>query len=330
VTLDRSQADLHARSRHFTSLGDEELRRRAVKAAGEKDSAELEALLVAYLAHGGGAGVLTSPRTVEAYTLGARQFVQHAGEQAWNLLRPGRHAAQGYVNSMLAAGRKPAGVAQKVAAASALYRALRWAGATDADPFRDVRVPKDRTSGLVKRPPYTEDDIADVLDHCDEQTRFLLFLTAHAGLRIREALDLEWDDLHDTTRRVVVRSGKGRKARVVAMSTSLARATRAYRAVYGPGGPRHADGKRTTPSERVFRFATYMAAKYHLEKAFKRAGVPFRGFHPGRKYAGTRLLRQIRDFARVAAHLGHESVDTTRRGYAELPSDDLKDELAGW
>lgn len=73
-----------------------------------------------------------------------------------------------------------------------------------------------------------------------------------------------------------------------------------------------------------------MTARYHLEKAFKAAGVPFRGFHPGRKYAGTRLLAQVRDFGRVAAHLGHASVDTTRKGYARLAADDLKDDLAGW
>ena len=75
---------------------------------------------------------------------------------------------------------------------------------------------------------------------------------------------------------------------------------------------------------------TPVTARYHLGKAFRAAGVDFRGFHPGRKYAGTRLLRQIKDFGRVAAHLGHESVDTTRRGYAQLAADDLKDDLSGW
>ena len=42
------------------------------------------------------------------------------------------------------------------------------------------------------------------------------------------------------------------------------------------------------------------------------------------------LLQQIKDFGRVAAHLGHSSVDTTRKGYAQLAADDLKDVLAGW
>ncbi|MBZ9752721.1 hypothetical protein K7W42_17915, partial [Deinococcus sp. HMF7604] len=63
---------------------------------------------------------------------------------------------------------------------------------------------------------------------------------------------------------------------------------------------------------------------------FKAAGVPFRGHHAGRKYSGTKLYGQVKDFGRVAAHLGHESVDTTRRGYAQVAADDLKDVIGNW
>ena len=330
MTLAVYQADALSQLREWTNLHDDELRRRAVQAAGEKDAAALISLTRAYLTQQGQSGVLTSPRTVEAYTLGVRQFLEYADTQAVNLLRPGRHDAPGYVAAMLAAGRKPAGVQLKVAAAGCLYRALRWAGATEADPFRDVKVPKDRTPGIVKRPPYSEDDLHDVLEKAGVHEKFLLFLTAHAGLRISEALGLEWEDLDEAARRIHVRSGKGRKGRIVAMSTSLARAARHYRALYGPGGPDHSDGRRATPATRVFRYGSKQTARYHLDKAFRAAGVPFRGFHAGRKYAGTRLIQQIRDFGRVAAHLGHESVDTTRRGYAQLAADDLKNDLTGW
>ncbi|WP_102127933.1 tyrosine-type recombinase/integrase [Deinococcus planocerae] len=324
------RGDLLALSREWTGLHDEELRRRAVRAAGERDVAALVRLTTAYLAHAGGSGVLTSQHTVVAYQRGVRQFLAWANGQAVNLLRPGRHDGQSYVNGLLAAGRAPAGVSQRVAAAAALYRALRWAGACDVTPFQDVRVPQDKTPGIVKRPPYSEDEMHDVLRVADTQARFLLLLCAHGGLRISEALALRWEELDESARRLHVTLGKGRRQRVVALSTSLARAARDYRAEYGPGGREHLDGNRTTGPDRVFRFSDTETARYHLGKAFRAAGVRFRGFHPGRKYAGTRLLGQVKDFGRVAAHLGHESVDTTRRGYAALPVDDLKNDLIGW
>nr|WP_275040577.1 tyrosine-type recombinase/integrase [Deinococcus deserti] len=97
-----------------------------------------------------------------------------------------------------------------------------------------------------------------MLEKADVHAKFLLFLTAHAGLRISDAL--EWDDLDESTRRIHVRSGKGRKARILAMSTSLARATRLYRGLFGPGGPDHTDGKRTTSSKHVYQYASVMTS----------------------------------------------------------------------
>lgn len=330
ITLDLYRGNLLAQSRVWTGLHDDELRRRAIKAVGERNTDELLSLVIAYLAHAGGSGVLTSQHTLSAYRIGVRQFLEWANINAINLLRPGRHDGQHYINSLLAAGRKPAGVKLKVAAANCLYRALRWAGATQATPFEDVKVAPDHTPGIVKRPPYSEDDLYDVLQVADVQVKFLLLLTAHGGLRISEALALKWTDMDTDSRRLTITSGKGRKSRIVAMSTSLARAARDYRVLYGPGGTEAQDGNRTTALDSVFRFSGTETARYHVKKAFVQAGVKFRGFHPGRKYAGTRLLQQVKDFGRVAAHLGHESVDTTRKGYAALPVDDLKSDLAGW
>lgn len=331
VTLVPYEDDALAQADTWLNLHDDEMRRRAVKAASEKDVDVLLSLLRAYLTLQSRSGILSSPRTVEAYTLGARQFVAYAQGQAVNLLRPGRHDAGRYVQALLSTGRAPAGVQLKVAAAGALYRALRWAGATEADPFRDVRVARDPTPGVEKRPPYTEDELMDVLAHADVQTTFLLFLLMHAGLRIGEALALEWEDIDEEARRIHVRCGKGRKGRRVAMSVRLTRAARQYRLLYGPGGPEHGRHRRNgREGSFVFRYGTQQGARYHLRRVFVQAGVPFRGFHPGRKYAGTRLLQQIKDFGRVAAHLGHASVDTTRKGYAQLAADDLKDDVAGW
>lgn len=334
MTLAQTTTDLLTQTRNWTNLHDEELKRRAVLAARDRDAAALSDLTAAYLGHLGNSGVLTSPKTLAAYRLGVRQYVEYTQEHAVGILRPGRHDAQGYVGAMLTAGRAPEGVQLKVAAARCLYRALRWAGATEADPFRDVRIPKDHTTGLEKRPPYTDLDIEQVLAGAAPHDRFLLLLTAHAGLRVSEALELHWTDIDLVNGRVRV-TGKGRKTRTVPMSGRLVAAAEAYRTLYAPGGEAHdhderGQSRRTTPRLRTFRYATVQNATRAMKATFTQAGVPWRGFHAARKYAGTRLLGQTGDLATVAAFLGHASVDTTRDSYAAVASDAAAPQLKGW
>ena len=334
MTLAQVTSGLLAHTTTWINLHDDELKRRATLAARDKDAAALTDLSVAYLAHLGGSGVLTSPKTIEAYRIGIRQYVAHTQAHAIGILRPTRHAPQHYVSSLLAQGRKPASVQLKVAAARCLYRALRWAGATEADPFKDVRIPKDHTTGLEKRPPYTEQDIERVLEHASPHDRFLLLLTAHAGLRIAEALALTWADFDLEHRRLRV-TGKGRKSRTVPMSARLVEAATQYRVLYGPGGEAHqhdenGQHRRTTPHLQAFRYRTVQNAVHAMKTPFVQAGVPWRGFHAARKYAGTKLLKRTGDLATVAAFLGHSSVDTTRNSYASVASDAASDQMNDW
>lgn len=314
----------------WTNLHDADLRGKALKAAAERDEGTLLSLLQAYTDMKSASGRLTSPHTLRSYVTGVRMFLRYADTQGFDLVKPGRHAGQRFIGHLASQNLKPASIQSRVAAASALYRALQWSGATTAEPFRNVVIPADRTHGVVKRPPYTEEEIIGALHAADPHTRFLLLLTAHAGLRISEALQLTWADLDPEARRITV-WGKGRKTRVVAMSASLAAATQTYLLLHPPGGracpPK---GRRTTDQNAVFWYTSPQNARHHLSKAFREAGAHFRGFHPGRKYAGTKLLREIRDYGRVAAHLGHENIDTTRRGYAVPADDDLQDVMAQW
>lgn len=334
MTLAQVTSDLLTQTTTWINLHDDELKRRATLAARDKDAAALTDLSVAYLAHLGGSGVLTSPKTIEAYRIGIRQYVAHTQAHAIGILRPSRHAPQHYVSTLLAQGRKPASVQLKIAAARCLYRALRWAGATEADPFKDVRIPKDHTTGLEKRPPYTEQDIERVLEHASPHDRFLLLLTAHAGLRIAEALALTWANFDLEHRRLRV-IGKGRKSRTVPMSARLVEAATQYRTLYGPGGESHqhdenGQRRRTTPHLQAFRYRTVQNAVHAMKTPFAQAGVPWRGFHAARKHAGTKLLKRTGDLATVAAFLGHSSVDTTRNSYAAVASDAASDAMHDW
>lgn len=306
------EADRLSQARTYAGLSDEALRVRAVTATRDKDFAELWGLVLAYQSSESAGGVKTSTHTLRAYRKGVEVLLNHARDHAWNLLRPGRREPGLYVAALSGSGLKPATVMARVAAASALYRALRWAGATDADPFADVKRPKDKTRGVVKNPPYRAPFVRAMLAESDPQERVLLLCLAHAGLRIAEALALTWADLEAGGRRLRVQHGKGDKARVVPVSAMLREALGEWRTQH--------------QGERIFTFSAYSSAYERLQKVALKAGVQqeFRGFHAGRKYAGTQLYAATRDFTRVAGFLGHEQVDTTRR-YVELPEDDLDD-----
>lgn len=314
--------DRLAQARALAGLTDEALRVRAITAARDKAFEDLWALTLAYLSSDTSAGVKLSPHTLRAYRKGVEVLVEHAGANAWNLLHPGRREPSLFVASLTASGLKPATVQARVAAAGALYRALRWAGATDADPFADVKRPKDRTKGVVKNPPYRADFVQAMLAEADVQEQVLLLLLTHAGLRIAEALAVEWEHVDLGRRRLLVAHGKGDKARIVPLSARLREALEALQAgrVAAPGS-----------GGRVLSFRAYSTAYERLQRLALRCGMvqEFRGFHAGRKYAGTQLYAAVKDFTRVAGFLGHEQVDTTRR-YVELPEDDLDDVVEGF
>ncbi|MPY67665.1 tyrosine-type recombinase/integrase [Deinococcus sp. SDU3-2] len=313
MTLVRQEAPLA-----LASLSDQALRVRAVEAASTYDAEGLVQVTLAYMTTASRKGARGSAKTLAAYALAIRDFVPWARESGVQLLRPGRRDGGRYVANLQtrpSRGRGRTGtlssatVAQYVAGARALYRALRWAGATEAQPFEDAHVPPDPTPGIVKNPPYLR-EIDAVLGHCDARLAALLLLCAHGGLRIGEALGVHTEDLGGGL--VTVR-GKGGKVRRVPLSQR----TRTALAGLSPARP---DGA-------LFDW-TYAQAAYRLRLAFRRAGHghTWRGFHAARKHSGTRLYRATRDFTRVGLFLGHSSVDTTRR-YVAVDEHDVAHEV---
>ncbi|MFC4424971.1 tyrosine-type recombinase/integrase [Deinococcus navajonensis] len=297
----------------LASLSDSVLRVRAVEAASLYDAEVLVSLTESYMLNASRKGARTSHKTIQAYSLAVREFVRWARDSGVQLLRPGQRDGGRFVawlQTRPSQGKGKSGglsastVAQYVAGARALYRALRWAGATEAQPFEDAWVAPDPTPGIVKNPPYSA-EIDAALPHCEPRLAALLLLCAHAGLRVSEALNVRAGDLSGPQLTV---TGKGGKVRRV----PLGRRTREALAGLPPA---RSDG-------RLFRW-TYGQATYRLRKAFEAAGhgAAWRGFHAARKHSGTRLYAATRDFTRVGLFLGHTSVDTTRRYVAVLDHD---------
>ncbi|ADV67479.1 tyrosine-type recombinase/integrase [Deinococcus maricopensis] len=303
----------------LASLNDQALRVRAIQAASTYDTDLLVQLTQAYMTTASKKGARTSRKTLEAYALAVRDFVPWAQASGVTLLHPGRRDGGRYVAHLQtrenhSRGRRgplsAATIAQYVAGARALYRAFRWSGATEAQPFEDAHVPPDPTPGIVKNPPYTREVDAALAVIDDASLAALLLLCAHTGLRVSEALSLTWADVTPT--RVTVH-GKGGKVRVAPLGRRVREALAAL--------------VRGAPADRLFTWS-YHQAVYRMQKAFRAAGCgeAWRGFHAARKHSGTRLYAATKDFTRVGLFLGHSSVDTTRR-YVAVQEDDVSGEL---
>lgn len=303
----------------YANLTDQSLRVKAVEAAANYDSESLVLVLLAYMTTASRKGARTSQKTLDAYALAVRDFVPWAHENGIQLLRPGKRDGGRYLAHLQrrpSAGKGKTGVlsaatvAQYTAGARALYRALRWAEATEAQPFDEVYVPADPTPGIVKNPPYMQ-EIDVVLPHCDARLTALILLCGHGGLRVSEALAVKKADLQGQT---LVVMGKGGKIRRIPLGARTRKALHEL-GVLDPAGHYFA--------------WDYGQATYRAAKAFKAAGFEWRGFHAARKHSGTRLYKATKDFTRVGLFLGHASVDTTRR-YVAVQENDVSDEVENW
>ena len=280
-------------------------------AAQGYDAPELWSLTEAHTFLYGGAGAGLSPRTARAYREGIARFLAHAQVRAVNLLRPGRDAGAVYVRSLEVDGFKPASVRVHLASVRALFRALRWAGVTEADPFADARPAKDKVAPWDKRLPYTEAEVQTLLRHASPRDQVLILLCAHGGLRISEALALDWDEVEAQS--LLVCAGKGGKSRWVALSGTLAAALAGLR-----------QGRATG----LVIGGTQEAARKRLARIARLACVKSKGFHAFRHYAGTRIAGAL-GLEDAARHLGHSSIETTRV-YAKWADASLSNTLRNW
>lgn len=285
----------------WNRLPEDERNRRAAIAANQHDGATLADLAIAYQTTRGRAGAYT----IRNYRAAILRLVTTWHADGINLLRPTRDAGHLYLRH-LEADHAAATVRVHLAASSALYRALRWAGATDAHPFTDTRVVKtDNRRNHEKRPAWEEGDLATLLDHAAPVDAALILLGARAGLRLAEALALTWDAVHldDAAPRLEVIAGKGGKYRTVPLVPELTDALRHLQA--------------TASAVHVLPYRSPARARQRLARLAERAGVDAvkgRAIHSLRHTAGTAVYAATHDLTDVQAWLGHADVGTSR-GY---------------
>src|SRR5690625_3295852 len=341
--LTKAQATALQRSRSIISMSSTERRRFAVQAANERDFDDLWSLLEAFLAR-----KQASAHTLSAYRKGLRVLLE--AWQGVNLLRPSREEAELFVLDLSAPDREidaedrnkyrdgqsirykplaPATVRARVSAAKAFYEALAWAGATDANPFEGVLLPKLRSRPVdrAREKAYTQEELERMARVCqDWDDRLILLLGAHAGLRASEMLALRWEDVDLRAGRLTVRFGKGGTTASVTMSDELARNLRTLGYELFPTGSASGEVLSTRSRSRLYeRVKRLWIDGFVLEGA---EVPPFtKGVHGLRHHAGVTYARQTYDLRKVRDHLRHASMSSTEIYMAAAES---TDEVRDW
>ena len=177
------------------------------------------AIVEARLVLQGRAGARVSPRTLESYRQGLSALLRWAQPAGVSLLRPRPDEGSAYARWLEGQKYSPSTVNVRLAAARSVYAALRWAGATEASPFSDVRGASDPTPRWEKRSPYTKAEIDTLLKHADPQERVYVLLGADCGLRNSEMSSLRREDVPE--RRAVQHHHPGQRG-AAAVSGPLA------------------------------------------------------------------------------------------------------------
>jgi site-specific recombinase XerD len=137
-------------------------------------------------------------------------------------------------------------------------------------------------------------------DHLDQAWFYLL---AHAGLRLGELCDLRLGNLDLAGQRLAVREGKGKRDRILPLSTTICQVLGDYLAVRGPAQTDQLlifDQEQIKPSLVQSRLGCYGAV----------VGVDVSP-HRLRHTLATRLVNAGMDIISIQRLLGHEKLDTT-------------------
>lgn len=227
----------------------------------------------------------------------------------------------------LRAGRPPAAkplspssVARHVVSLRGLYRFLTREGRVGSDPTATLGVPKQPRS-LPKAIPLEDIERLIELPNVDllgRRDRAILEVLYGTGLRISELAALDVDDVDITEGAVVVRAGKGNKARVVPMGRQARRALGDYLSITRPELAKKRTARATGAHAALFLNARggrlSRQGCWKILKGYARtAGIEARvSPHTLRHSFATHMLDAGADIRVVQELLGHASLATTQ------------------
>lgn len=310
-----------AQTVRLASMSEEDLRFFGVTAANERDIEKLWLIFGSWVRLFSKQKDRTSRHSFRSYKTTLEVLLE--SWQGQNLLRPSDNAGALWLLELQTKGNKPATIENRLAGARNFYKALRWTKATKSDPFQDLSAPSDPVPDWEKRKPYSPEEVDKLLETCSSEfDTLLVLLGAHGGLRVSEMCGLRWTDVLWQKKAVRV-IGKGSKPATVQLSGRTVTALTAARGVERRHHP-------TRDLSYIFSFETH-GARWRLRKLCQRSGVEYqeKAVHGLRHGAGTKYYAQTKDLGRVAAHLRHENIQTTRI-YAKLADETVQQDVKDW
>lgn len=219
-----------------------------------------------------------SPQTIKSYTAGVHGLMEWCTSTGVPL-EITRVNVNGYVASMLDAGREPSTARARL---TGIKRYTAWLvedGSLDTDPLVGMKPPK-LDAKVIE--PLTADEISALIKACrgkdfrDLRDNAIVRLMLETGLRAGECVAIMLDDVDLQAGTVTVRRGKGGKGRTVPIGPDTTKAIGDYTR---KGRDRHALAAREElwlgDRKRGF---TYYALHKSLAGRAKTAGLE--GFHP--------------------------------------------------
>jgi len=135
--------------------------------------------------------------------------------------------------------------------------------------------------------------------------RSLLLLAYSAGMRVSEAVSLQITDINSDRMQIHIKSAKGKKDRVVTLSSTILTLLRQYYVLYKP---------KTWLFEGQYagEHISSRSAQQVFKSAYKKLGLPPNcSFHSLRHSFATHLLENGTDITYIQKLLGHNDIKTT-------------------
>jgi site-specific recombinase XerD len=139
----------------------------------------------------------------------------------------------------------------------------------------------------------------------NEKHKLMLYFAYGSGLRVSEVVGLRWSDISVTTQKVMVNSGKGKKDRVVMLSSQMLFLLQRYRELYRTEQYVFEGQVKGMP------YST-RSVQAVVSQALRRSGLDKRVTpHTLRHSFATHLLEGGIDIRYIQEFLGHSDIRTT-------------------